>query len=73
VVALRALLCDVFERLDALPPERGDALRALLGGHLAAQVVRELSRLQGSLLEEISQAREAGAQRAEGERSQETG
>ena len=54
VVALRALLRDVFERLDALPPERGDALRPLLGGHLAAQAVRELSRLQGSLLEEIS-------------------
>jgi hypothetical protein len=54
VVALRALLCDALERLDALPPERGEALRALLGPHLVAQVVRDLSHLQGSLLEEIS-------------------
>ncbi|RIK93802.1 MAG: hypothetical protein DCC71_23840, partial [Proteobacteria bacterium] len=54
VLALRALLRDVFERLDALPAADGDALRPLLGGHLAAQVVRELSRFQGSLLEEIS-------------------
>jgi hypothetical protein len=54
VDALRALLRDVFERLDALPPERATALRALLGGHLAGQVIRDLSRFQGSLLDEIS-------------------
>jgi hypothetical protein len=54
VEALRALLRDVFERLDALAPDRGAALRALLGGHLAAQVIRDLSRFQGSLLDEIS-------------------
>lgn len=54
VAALRALLRDVFERLDALPPAQGDALRPLLGGHLAAQAVRDVLRLQGSLLEEIS-------------------
>ena len=52
--ALRAALVDAFARLDALPAERADALRPLLGGHLAAQAVRDLSRLQPSLLEEIS-------------------
>lgn len=54
VAALRTLLRDAFESIDALPPERADALRPLLGGHLAAQAVRDLSRLQGSLLDEIS-------------------
>lgn len=54
VAALRVLLRDAFERLDALPPAQGDALRPLLGGHLAAQAVRDVLRLQGSLLEEIS-------------------
>ncbi len=54
VAALRALLRDVFERLDALEPARADALRPLLGGHLAGQVIRDLSRFQGSLLDEIS-------------------
>jgi hypothetical protein len=52
--ALRAALVDAFARLDALPVERADALRPILGGHLAAQAVRDLSRLQPSLLEEIS-------------------
>jgi hypothetical protein len=54
VETLRALLRDVFERLDALGEERAAALRPLLGGHLAAQVIRDLSRFQGSLLDEIS-------------------
>ena len=54
VAALRGVLRDVFERLDALDPARADALRPLLGGHLAAQVIRDLSRFQGSLLDEIS-------------------
>lgn len=54
VEALRAILRDAFERLDALPAARADALRPLLGGHLAAQAVRDVLRLQGSLLEEIS-------------------
>jgi hypothetical protein len=54
VASLRALLCDAFERLDALEPARADALRPLLGGHLASQVIRDLSRFQGSLLDEIS-------------------
>ena len=52
--ALRAALVDAFARLDALPVESADALRPILGGHLAAQAVRDLSRLQPSLLEEIS-------------------
>jgi hypothetical protein len=52
--ALRAALRDTFERLDALPAEVGDALRPLLGGHLAMQAVRDLAQLQGSLLDEIS-------------------
>ncbi len=52
--ALRDALGDAFARLDTLPSERGDALRPILGGHLAAQAIRDLSRLQPSLLEEIS-------------------
>jgi hypothetical protein len=56
VVALRALLRSAFERLDALPSEQGDALRPILGGHLAAQAIRDVARFQGSLLEEISKA-----------------
>ena len=52
--ALRAALVDAFARLDALPVESADALRPILGGHLAAQAVRDLARLQPSLLEEIS-------------------
>lgn len=54
VASLRSLLRDVFERLDALPADVGDALRPLLGGHLAMQAVRDLAQLQGSLLDEIS-------------------
>lgn len=54
VVALRALLLDTMERLDALPAEAADALRPLLGGHLAGQTVRDLASFQGSLLDEIS-------------------
>src|SRR5262249_29148516 len=54
VDAWRTLLRDVCERLEALRAERATALRALLGGHLAGQVIRDLSRFQGSLLDEIS-------------------
>lgn len=54
VAALRDALADAFARLDALPAERADGLRPILGGHLAAQAIRDLSRLQPSLLEEIS-------------------
>ena len=52
--ALRDALGDAFTRLEALPGERADALRSILGGHLAAQAVRDLAWLQPSLLEEIS-------------------
>lgn len=52
--AMRAALVDTFARLDTLPAESADTLRPLLGGHLAAQAVRDLARLQPSLLEEIS-------------------
>jgi hypothetical protein len=52
--AMRAAIVDAFARLDALPVESADALRPILGGHLAAQAVRDLARLQPSLLEEIS-------------------
>jgi len=54
VAALRDALGDAFARLDAMPAERADALRPILGGHLAAQAVRDLAWLQPSLLEEIS-------------------
>jgi hypothetical protein len=54
VAVLRDALADAFARLDALPAERADALRPILGGHLAAQAVRDLAPLQPSLLEEIS-------------------
>ena len=52
--ALRTAFAGALARLDALPPARADALRPILGGHLAAQAVRDLARLQPSLLEEIS-------------------
>ena len=52
--AMRAALVGAFARLDTLPAESADALRPILGGHLAAQAVRDVSRLQPSLLEEIS-------------------
>ena len=54
VEALRATLGFAFAQLDTLAAERADALRPILGGHLAAQGVRGLAALQPSLLEEIS-------------------
>jgi hypothetical protein len=39
---------------DSTRSRSRDALRPILGGHLAAQAVRDLGRLQPSLLEEIS-------------------
>jgi hypothetical protein len=51
--ALRDALVAAFAELDALPAAT-DALRPILGGHLAAQAVRALANLQPSLLEEIS-------------------
>jgi len=52
--AAQAELARVFEELEALPRELADAVRPILGGHLAAQAVRALTLLQPSLLEEIS-------------------
>ena len=52
--AARDELARVFEEFDALPAELADAVRPILGGHLAAQAVRALALLQPSLLEEIS-------------------
>lgn len=52
--ALRDALVAAFAELDALPTATADALRPILGGHLAAQAVRALANLQPSLLEEIS-------------------
>ena len=52
--ALRDALVAAFADLDGLPAEVADALRPILGGHLAAQAVRGLANLQPSLLDEIS-------------------
>jgi hypothetical protein len=55
VAAARAALARAFAALDEAPPAAAAAARAPLGGHLAAQAVRDLAPLaQGSLLEEIS-------------------
>jgi len=50
----RDALSRAFEALAAAPPAVGDAVRPLLGGHLAAQAIRDVSVLQATLLEEIS-------------------
>jgi hypothetical protein len=53
--AARAALSRAFVELRDAPDAAAQAVRPLLGGHLAAQAVRALSRLApGSLLEEIS-------------------
>jgi hypothetical protein len=52
--AAREALAHAFAELDAVPPALGDAIRPILGGHLAAHAVRALALLQPSLLEEIS-------------------
>ncbi|MEB2346410.1 MAG: hypothetical protein OZ948_16915 [Deltaproteobacteria bacterium] len=55
VEAARAALTAAFVALDAASPPAAGAVCALLGGHLAAQAIRDLAPLaQGSLLEEIS-------------------
>jgi hypothetical protein len=55
VRAARATLCDVFVWLGAASPVAAAAAQPPLGAHLAAQSVRDLSRLApGSLLEEVS-------------------
>jgi len=52
--AAREALSQTFVELVAVPPALAEAIRPILGGHLAAQAVRALSLLQPSLLEEIS-------------------
>ena len=56
--ARRESLRDAFRtalgELDGLPEPEAVALRAVLGGHLAAQALRDLAPLKPSLLEEIS-------------------
>jgi hypothetical protein len=53
--AARADVAAAFVVLDEAPSPLAAALRPLLGGHLAAQAVRDLALLApGSLLEEIS-------------------
>jgi len=54
VAAARLEIARAFEELDTLPAGVADAVRPILGGHLAAQAVRALALLQPSLLEEIS-------------------
>jgi hypothetical protein len=56
VAAARATLAEAFDALAAAPPSAAAAAaRPVLGGHLAAQAVRDLAPLaQGTLLEEIS-------------------
>jgi len=55
VAAARAALSEAFALLADAPPDAAAAARPLLGGHLAAQAVRDLASLApGSLLEEIS-------------------
>lgn len=55
VEAARAALGAAFVAIDVASPPAADAVRALLGGHLAAQAIRDLVPLaQTSLLEEIS-------------------
>lgn len=60
VEAARAALGAAFALLAAAPAAAAEAARPALAGHLAAQSIRDLAPLaQGSLLEEISQGREA--------------
>jgi hypothetical protein len=47
-------LVVALDRIDALAEGPAEAARAALGGHLAAQAIRDLATLKPSLLEEIS-------------------
>jgi len=52
--ALRAAVSAALERLDGAAGDGAAGARAALGGHLAAQAVREVMLLKPSLLAEIS-------------------
>jgi hypothetical protein len=52
--ALRTVMTSTLEALDGLAEDVVQAAKAALGGHFAAQAVRELMLLKPSLLSEIS-------------------
>ncbi len=52
--ALRTALSALLEALDDLAEDLTEGARAALGGHFAAQAVREVMMLKPSLLSEIS-------------------
>jgi len=52
--ALNEAFVRALERIDALSEPSADAAHAALGGHLAAQAIRDIVTLKPSLLEEIS-------------------
>jgi hypothetical protein len=53
--AMRDGLSSLFAPLAALPPEQSERVRAILGQHLAGQVIREVLVLKPSMLREISE------------------
>jgi hypothetical protein len=55
VNGLRDGFVSLFGQIAALPPELAESARAILGQHLAGQVVREALVLKPSLLREISE------------------
>ena len=52
--AMNEVFVRALERIDALAEPAAATARAALGGHLAAQAIRDVSTLKPSLLEEIS-------------------
>jgi hypothetical protein len=52
--ALRSVMSATLEALDGLAEEPAQGAQAALGGHFAAQAVREVMTLKPSLLSEIS-------------------
>jgi hypothetical protein len=52
--ALRTVMVSTLEALDSLAEEVGQGARDALGGHFAAQAIREVMMLKPSLLSEIS-------------------
>ncbi len=54
VSALNDAFVRALERIDALSEPSAETAHAALGGHLAAQAIRDIATLKPSLLEEIS-------------------